>query len=135
MSTLNTLMRSEEEKKMKSRSLVNPLISVLLSVSSALEFYGFYLTDFRLFTLPLHGFLGFLATFGLVRRRAWGRWLFYLLYLPQVVQGGVLLWSLILMESFCFSTLEGLLEVGLVVYLVLLTLSLLLLLSGRGVQR
>ena len=134
-SVFDGLMASKEEKKIGRIPLANLLASLLLLASSALEFYGFYLTDFKLFTLPALGVLGLLTASGLVRVKSWGPWLFYALYLPQVVQGGVLLWSLVLLEGFHLSTLVGLLEVGLVAYLVLLTLSLLFLLKGRGAPR
>lgn len=117
-------MGSKEYKLLRSVPPAILLISLLLSASSALEFYGFYLTDFKMFTLPILGAVGLLAALGLLRLRSWGLWLSYALYPPQVVQASTLLWSLFLLEGFRLGSYGGLLEVGLIAYLVLLTLSL-----------
>lgn len=124
-------MESKEDKLLRSVPPAIILISLFLSASSVLEFYGFYLTGFRVFTLPALGAAGLLAALGLLRLRSWGLWLSYALYLPQVVQASTLLWSLILFEGFQLGSYGGLLEAGLIAYLVLLTLSLPVLWQNR----
>ncbi|MFB0543563.1 MAG: hypothetical protein ACETVR_02160 [Candidatus Bathyarchaeia archaeon] len=117
-------MESKEEKLLRRVPTSILLISLLLSASSALEFYGFYLTDLRMFTLPALGIAGLLAALGLLRLKSWGLWLSYALYPPRVVQAAIILWSLFLSEGFQPGSYGGLLEVGLIAYLVLLTLCL-----------
>lgn len=117
-------MEPKEGKELRGVPPVILLISLLLLAPSALEFYGFYLTDFRMFTLPALGAVGLLAALGLLKLRSWGLWLSYALYPPQVVQASALLWSLFLLEGFRLGSYWGLLEVGLIAYLILLTLSL-----------
>ena len=108
------------------------LISLLFIASSILELWGFYLTDFRMFTLPPLGVAGLLAALGLLRLKSWGLWLSYALYPPRVVQAATVLWSLFLLEGFQPGSYGGLLELGLIAYLVLLTLSLPVLWRSRG---
>lgn len=125
------LMESTEEKAGRA-PLSIILVSLLLSVSSALEFWGFYLVGFRMLTLLALGAVGLISALGLLRRRSWGLWLFYALYLPQVVQASTLLWSIVLLWGFQLGSYIGILEIGLIVYLTLLTLSLPLLWRERG---
>jgi hypothetical protein len=126
-------MKPEEKKETaKTRRTISLiLVALLFSVTSILELWGFYLTNFKVLTLPALAVAGLLAAVGLLRLKPWGLWLAYALYLPQMIQASTLLWSLILLEGFQFDSYGGLLKLGLVAYLILLTLSLILLWRNR----
>jgi len=128
---MKTEERREEAKTRPPISLI--LVALLFSAASAFEFWGFYLTDFRMFTLPALAAAGLFAAMGMLRLKPWGLWLSYALYLPQIVQASTLLWSLVLLEGFQFDSYGGLLNLGLVTYLILLTLSLILLWRNRQI--
>jgi len=113
--------------------IILSLVSVLFLVTSIFEFWGLYLTGFKMFTFALLAAAGLIATVGLFRLKPWGLWLSYALYLPQMVQAATVLWSLILLEGFPASSFGGLLRICLGAYLILLTLSILLLWRKRGV--
>ena len=121
--------RREEAKTRPPISLI--LVALLFSAASAFEFWGFYLTGFRMFTIPALAAAGLFAAIGLLRLKPWGLWLSYVLYLPQMAQASTLLWSLTLSEGFPASSYGWLLQVGLGAYLILLTLSLILLWKNR----
>jgi hypothetical protein len=126
-------MKPEEKKETaKTRPPISLiLVAVLFSVTSILELWGFYLTNFKVLTLPALAVTGLLAAVGLLRLKPWGLWLAYALYLPQMIQASVLLWSLMLLEGFPAGSYGWLLQIGLGAYLILLTLSLLLLWRSR----
>ena len=113
--------------------IILSLVSVLFLVTSIFEFWGLYLTGFKMFTFALLAVAGLIAAVGLFRLKPWGLWLSYAVYLPKVVQSSTLLWSLILVEGAQFTSYGGLLKIGLGAYLILLTLSILLLWRKRGV--
>jgi hypothetical protein len=128
-------MKPEEKKEAKRTRppITLILVALLLSATSILEFWGFYLTGFKVFTLPVLAVVGLLAAIGLLMVKPWGLWLSYVLYLPQMVQASMLLWSLILLEGFPAGSYSWLLQTGLSAYMILLTLSLLLLWRNRQI--
>jgi len=111
--------------------IILSLVSVLFLVTSIFEFWGLYLTGFKMFTFALLAVAGLIAAVGLFRLKPWGLCLSYVLYLPRMVEAATLLWSLILVEGVQFTSYGGLLKIGLVTYLILLTLSLILLWKKR----
>jgi len=84
-----------------------------------------------MFTFALLAVARLIAAVGLFRLKLWGLWLSYVLYLRQTVQAATLLWSLILVEGFQFTSYGGILKIGLVVYLIFLTIPLILLWKTR----
>lgn len=126
-------MKLQEEKEtVKAKpSTVITLASLLFLASSLLEIWGFYITGFKVFTLLLLATAGLLAALGLLRLKSWSLWLSYALYPPQIVQASTLFWSLTLLVGFPTGSYGGLLQIGLCIYLILLTLFILLLWKNK----
>jgi len=121
-------MSGERKETAKTRLPITlSLIALLFTASSILEFWGFYLTGFRMFTLAVLALAGFLAAVGLLMLKPWGLWISFASYLPKTIQSSSLLWSLTLSEGLQFSVLK----LALVAYLILLTSSLVLLWKSR----
>ena len=108
---------------------ISPIMatSVFLAVSALVEFSLFYLTGFRMFTLPILGLTNLAAGLGLWRMRSWGLQLSLALFIPHAVQAIVLAGSLVRMWSIGLSTLQMLLLFAAFGYLVALTVLMLLL--------